>query len=328
MTHCSERSGPQLRRKGTGLNELREYRLELSGMTCGACERIIEKVAARNSAQVGEMDPKKGRVTILAEESKISEIKEELAKRGFPEKSASAGPERGSARNVLNYIKAVLSVDDGVEEEARLINHAIASTIILAALNAGIYIFFMQGLEGASKYVPLLVLGIAASIVTAFAYLHSKCYRKEISCQNGMMVGMTMGMMPGFMAGAIIAATNGMFMGSIVGLAAGIGIGVKSGKCCGVMGAMEGIMAGLMAGIMGPMTVIMTLNDNMLALLYIVFAACIFLLLGLSYMLYREEGEMPQKSARLTEFIVISAAFNIALIAIMLIGPKGPLRFV
>ena len=137
---------------------MREYRLELGGMTCGSCERIIEKVAGRNGAQVIEMDSGKGRVVISAEESSIGTIKEELAKRGFPEKSASQGVQRGKLRNVLGYIKAVFSVDDGFEQEARLVNHAIAAAIILAAINAAIYLTLIHGQEGSAKFVPLLAL--------------------------------------------------------------------------------------------------------------------------------------------------------------------------
>ena len=305
-----------------------EFELELGGMSCGSCERIIEKVAEKAGAEVKEIDSRNGKVTIVSEESKIAGIREELAKRGFAEKGSKEDVGRGDLKNVVGYILAVLSIQPHVEEEARLVNHAIASAIVLAGLNILAYLFFVQGLENGGKYIPFLALAIVASITTVFAYLHAKCYRKIMSCQNGMMVGMTMGMVPGFMVGAIIAATNGMFLGSVAGILTGAWLGLKSGKCCGVMGAMEGVMAGLMSGLMGPMTVIMTLNDNMLALLYLIFGISVFLLGGLSYMLYREEGETPVANTKLSEFIVLGIAFNLALLAIMLFALKGPLRFV
>lgn len=308
---------------------MKEYTLKLGGMSCGACKCVIEKVVQRNGAEVKNIDVNNGKVIILSEESKIGSIKVELAKRGFPEKGSGEDIGRGNMKNVLNYISAILSIQPHVEEEARLLNHALIAGIALLGLNIIAYIFFVQRMENGAKYLPFLILGIAASISIVFAYLHSRCFGKNMACQNGMMVGMTMGMVPGFMVGEIIAATNGMFIGSIAGMITGIWIGVKSGKCCGVMGAMEGIMAGIMAGIMGPMTVIMTLNDNLLPMLYLIFIASIFLLGGLSYMLYREEGETPsEKKSSLTEFMLFSIAFNVVILAIMLFGPRGPLRYV
>lgn len=308
---------------------MKEYTLKLGGMSCGACERIIEKVAERNGAQVKEIDAKKAKATIVCEESKIETIKKELTDRGFPQKGSEQDHGRGDIKNVLNYISAVISVQPHVEQEARLVNHALVAGIVLFILNVLIYFLFVQGLENAEKYIPFLVLGIIASVSIVFAYLHSRCFGRIISCQNGMMVGMTMGMVAGFMVGEIIASTNGMFIGSLSGIATGVWIGVKSGKCCGVMGAMEGIMAGIMAGLMGPMTVIMTLNDNLLVLTYVLFAGLVLLLGGLSYMLYKEEGETPaENKTKVFEFIMFSLILNFVMLAIIFFAPKGPLRFV
>lgn len=155
------------------------------------------------------------------------------------------------------------------------------------------------------------------------------CYRKEISCTNGMMVGMTIGMIAGFMCGAIIGATNGMFFGAVVGVIIGMILGCNVGRCCGIMGALEGLMAGLMAGTMGAMLSVMLINDNLIAFMYFLFGCSAIILGGLSYMMYRESGPISndQLGINFTGFLLASLLLTVVLVAIMFFGPKGSIIY-
>ena len=303
-----------------------EYRLDLAGMSCGACEAIVEKIARNNGATITSMDANAGKVVLDCAGSAIGTIKQQLAQKGFPERGEG---ERGDYSNVLNYIRAIISVQPNVEVEARLLNYALGSAIILAILSFIAYSLFSPSLQQPAAYIPLIALAIVTSAATAFPYFHSASYHNRISCSNGMMIGMITGMMPGFMIGALLGATNGMFIGSTVGLIAGIAIGYKVGKCCGVMGAMEGIMAGLMAGIMGAMTSVMMLNDHLIEFLFILFAVCAFVLAGMSYMLHREAGATPKENpgANFAQYLALNILIWAVLVAFMLFGPRGPIIY-
>ncbi|HLC92239.1 MAG TPA: hypothetical protein VJH23_00870 [archaeon] len=308
---------------------MKEYTLQLSGMTCGSCEHLIEKVVARNGASVNAIDATLGFVRLTCDESQIGTIRAQLAEKGFAE-TDEISAQRGNLANVWNYARSIISAKPEVEVEAKLLNYAMGSAIVLALLSAAAYLFALNGIPNKEAYLPLIALSVVTAISTAYPYYHAKCYTKRMSCSNGMMSGMIMGMMPGFMVGALLGATNGMFIGSTLGLIAGIFMGVKIGKCCGVMGALEGVMAGLMAGIMGAMTSVMMLNDNLIAFLYIMFAVCVFVLAGMSYMMHREAGHTPKQEFRtnFTGFLAASTIIWGLLMAFMAFGPKGPLTFI
>lgn len=319
-----------------------KYKLELSGMTCGACEKIIERTVQGNGGQVKEIDANNGYVVLTCGEDKIPVIKEQLAQKGFGARNERAlSGEGGAARGenageaargnpvrIFNYISMLFSADQRLEAEARFVNYSIAALVAILVLDFIAYYLFFAQTPNSPAYIPLLFLAVITSIAATFSYYNAKCYG-GLSCTNGMMIGMTMGMIPGFMVGAIIGASNGMFVGSLSGMLLGIFLGVKAGKCCGIMGAMEGVMGGLMSGIMGAMTIIMLLNDNLLPFLFIAFAICIVVLGSLSYMLYREMGPMPKNNfVEIARFVGVAILFNVALLAIMLLAPKGPLRLV
>ncbi len=312
-----------------------EYRFELSGMSCGSCERIIERLAEKNGAKVKAIDGNTGKVVVeIADAAEgrqgtnINEFKAQLAERGFFEKGAGAG-QRGDFSRVVMYISKVLSGEENVTVESRLLNFALASAALLVVLSIALYALFMQGLEDRLAYVPVLFLSVVASVSTVFSYFHAACYRKLLTCQNGMMVGMAMGMIPGIMVGAILGATNGMFIGSVAGMLFGMGLGYRLGKCCGVMGAMEGIMAGLMAGTMGAMLSVMMLRDNLIAFLLMLFASGAVILVGLSYLLYREQGAAPQEelSVNLPKFFFYVLLMFIFIMAMVFAGPKSVLVY-
>ncbi|VVB66340.1 Uncharacterised protein [Candidatus Gugararchaeum adminiculabundum] len=310
-----------------------EIRLELNGMSCSSCEKLIQRVAEQNGAIAKEVDAKNGFAVFEIDESKVDSLKTQLAEKGFREKGS--GPEceceRGGTEVVGKYVSDIISGKPEVEVEARLVNYALNSFLALLIIGAGWYFFAMKGLNGNifTGYAPLILLAIAGSVMTVFSYYHMGCYRKGMSCANGMMVGMTLGMIPGYLAGSLLGITNGMFVGSVVGMAVGIGLGTELGRSCGIMGAMEGMMAGLMAGIMGAMTSIMMFNDHLVPFLYILFAVCGALLAGLSYMMFREAGaaEKARFKIGLAEFFLASLVLSIFLVGMMLYGPKGPVFY-
>jgi|SRR3989344_4067798 len=316
----------QLRRRVTISNE---YRLELRGMTCGSCERIIERIVGRNGGQTQEIDANSGVVRFTCDENAVSRIKKEFSDKGFVEKSED-DLARGNPEHIFTYISDIVSAAKNVEAEALLINYSVAGILATGFALAAAYFLMISKAANGSAYVPFLFLSGLCSVSIIYSYNNAKCYGKNISCTNGMMVGMIMGMIPGFMVGAIIGATNGMFMGSVIGMAVGIVLGVKAGKSCGIMGAMEGVMAGLMAGIMGAMTSVMMLNDNLIAFLLILFAVCGAMLFGMSYLLHREIGARDGSSlgTSMAKFSASCAALGLLLALIMFLGPKGPLTFI
>jgi hypothetical protein len=297
-------------------------------MTCGSCEKLIERVAQQNGANIREIDAKTGVVALSCEEGTLEGLKKQLAEKGFSERAGDAAP-RGNPSRVKAYLSSIIAGEPHVEVESRLVNYALGSTAALVMLGGIGYAAALPSFSSLPAYMPLLVLAILTAVMTVFSYLHMSSYGKGISCNNGMMVGMTMGMISGFMVGALIGATNGMFIGSVAGMGAGIALGGNLGRCCGVMGAMEGVMAGLMAGIMGAMTSIMMLRENLVLFLYILFGACAFVLGGLSYMMYRESGAAPKESlgTGFAGFAGTCALFAIALSLMMVYGPKGVLVY-
>ncbi len=307
---------------------MKEFKLELTGMTCDSCTKLIKMVAEQNEAVVTAVDFEKHSVTVACEPEKLDKLKQELAEKGYPEKGKEGGT-RGNPERVKKYISAIVAGEPHVAVETNLLNYAVGSMAVLTVLGGIAYVTILKDLANVSAYAPLLLLTIIGAVVTVYSYYHMKCYRKAISCMNGMMVGMTMGMITGFMVGALIGATNGIFIGSTAGIIVGMALGGNIGRCCGVMGAMEGIMAGLMAGIMGAMTSIMMLRDNLVLFLYILFGVCAFLLTGLSYLMYRESGAAPKVEFKynFTDFLSTAATFAILIAAMMLYGPKGLLIY-
>ncbi len=298
-------------------------------MVCGACEKIIERIAERNGAIVKEIDANRGFVSIACGDEKIAGIKNELSRKGFREKT-DEGMERGDPERVFAFLGAIANASANVRAEAMLLNYALAGFIASGLALAVAYIVLFSSVPKAPAYVPMLVLAVLTSVAATYSYSNAKCYGKGISCTNGMMAGMVMGMVPGFMAGAIIGATNGMFIGSLAGMAVGIILGVKAGKHCGIMGAMEGVMAGFMSGIMGAMTSAMMFSDHLPEFLFIAFAICGAMIMGMSYLLNRETAKDENRGigTSMLRFAATSAIFALGMAGLMFFGPKGPLTLI
>ncbi|MFH0885379.1 MAG: heavy-metal-associated domain-containing protein [Candidatus Micrarchaeota archaeon] len=305
--------------------EKKEYKLTLSGMTCGACEKVIERVVSNNGAEVKEIDAGRGLVDIRCQPERIETIKQQLAQRGFRERGEGEPEERGDPRRFLAYLKSVIAGEPHARVENRLLNNALGTTIILVLAGALMYGAFLDIFGSPVAAASLLVFVISSSVMSVYSLLHMETYRKGMTCSNGMMVGMTTGMASGYMIGAILGATNGMFVGSVIGTAMGITIGLTLGRYSGIMGAMEGLMAGLMAGTMGAMTSLMMLNDNLLAFLYILNGLCLVMVGSLSYMMFREAGpaSATAPAGNFGRFAGLSIAMSAVLVAIMLYGPRS-----
>lgn len=310
-----------------------EYKIELNGMTCESCEKIIERVAERNDTTVKQIDVKKGFAILESDENKILKIKQQLSERGITEKG-SAATTRGDFSRIKKYFMGVIAGEKDFYVETKLLNYSFASAIVIIASFIFAYNFAIPSLfnsiENFTGYVPLIFLAILSSILIIGSYEHMNTYKKDISCMNGMMIGMIIGMVSGFMIGAIIGATNGMFIGSLAGMTVGISLGVNLGRCCGIMGALEGAMAGLMAGIMGAMTSVMLLLDNLVLFLYVCFAISLAIFAGLSYMMFRESGSTAARSdlnIKFVDFLAKTSIFVFLLSIIMLFGPKGPITY-
>ncbi len=301
---------------------MKQMQLELNGMTCGSCEKIIARTIERNGGTVQSMDSTTGKVVFTLDESALDTVKQGLLSKGFSEKGSAVQACRGDPERVWEYITGTISGKLVVEN--KLLNSALVAIIIIGAL----LVIATQLTTSLVKYYPLLPLFVVTSLVSIFSYVHMKLHGNSVSCMNGMMMGMTIGMISGFMVGALIGATNGMFMGSAIGLAVGVVLGFLIGKKCGIMGAMEGLMAGFMAGPMGAMTSVMLLNDNMVAFLYMAFGVGATILGGLSYMMHREAESIPNGVEPDTmTAIMVSVAMTVVLVAIAIVGPKSALVY-
>ncbi|MFA6035418.1 MAG: heavy metal-associated domain-containing protein [Candidatus Micrarchaeia archaeon] len=303
----------------------KEHKLELNGMHCESCERLVRRAAEKAGAEVKQVNAGEGFVTFSCDEGVLPALKKALLAKGFTEKgSEEVG--RGDINRVKEYAVAVMENREDVEVENALLNYSLGSFAMLVLIAAALYLFVLQGIENIAGYAQLFLLAIGSAVVLSFSYHHLGTYRRAMSCTNGMMAGMTLGMMGGFLVGALVGATNGMFVGSLAGMLAGIALGVGIGRHCGVMGALEGGMAGIMAGTMGAMLSVMMVNDHLLAFLYVLFALCAGVLGGLSYMMHREAAEVPKKSdlkASFSEFAGFCAVMVLALMLLMTLGPKA-----
>jgi hypothetical protein len=306
-------------------------------MACGSCEKVIERTANRHGAKVMGISPATGLLVVECDDVNLSGLMKELSERGFPESQGVNGEggmgagredERGNPARVIEYMAQVLAAAPGVEVEAGILRHSLATMVVFMA---GAALFFAAGFGPALKvpeHMPIILLGFACSIMTVASYRHMSAYRKSMTCANGMMVGMTSGMVCGFLVGALIGATNGMFIGSVAGVAAGMAVGLMLGRYSGVMGAMEGLMSGLMSGTMGAMLSVMMVNDNLMMFIYALFGVSLIIIGGLSYMMHREAGPAPEKAGgTFAAFAFWSLALGITLAAMMLFGPKGPITY-
>lgn len=220
-----------------------------------------------------------------------------------------------------NFIKEL----NNNEAEGQIIKTIFVSLISSLLLFGLFYIVRFRYIDSfLPNYGFLIFFSILsyAAILPAIRYVHAY---KEFPCMSGMMIGMTIGMVAGFLPGFYVGATNGMFYGSVFGMAVGIILGASNGKCCGIMGVMEGIMAGFMGGLMGAMSSVMMLNDHLREMSVIVFIISAIILLGLTYMVYRETRAMQVTPRQVDVFFTIFWSVLLTFITLMLMvfGPRS-----
>lgn len=307
------------------------FDLTLHGMHCDSCAKIIDRTITKHAgARVREFDLVNNRMVIeCSTEGQLEIIRSELRVKGYqallPGEEAEEGFEAGSLRRGIDFIKGVYAGTDGFEAENRLVRYSADALIALLADQVVLYLLVFSRIPGfLSAYWSVTILTAVSVVALLFGYYHAYAFRKTTSCMCGMMTGMTFGMAGGFLIGAFAGATNGMFVGSLVGMAIGIGFGYFTGRSCGVMGVMEGIMGGLMAGTMGAMISVMMVFDHLIPFLFILAAVEAVILVTFSYMLYKEYGNMNPGMIKVTGngFIVMALAFDLALTAIFVYGPK------
>ncbi len=211
--------------------------------------------------------------------------------------------------------------------ERTMLKNTILAIVILLALDAFAYFSFLKAIPDFwtkygwwMLYVDVTVVSIGAAI------WHIKSYKANVTSMIGMMIGMTFGMQTGMMLGTIIAATNGLFVGGLSGMLIAVAVGFYNGKCCGIMGVMEGMMAGVMGGIMGSMIGTMFSVDHILWFMPAFTVINLFILWGLSYMLFEEvvEHNVMTKKQPIDSATFFFACFlvSIALTALVVYGPR------
>lgn len=305
-----------------------EYSLRLTGLSCGSCEKLIEKAVSSNGGVVKEIDTSSGVVVIDCDDSFVGKIKSALAQRGFLEISGDVM--RGDFSRFFDYVRGVVFSKPGFEVEALLLNYSLVSALFVFLISVVFYFAFLFSLNNPFSYLHILVFSFLVSLPVSFSFFHVSFYRRRLSCQLGMMVGMITGMVSGFLVGALIGATNGMFFGSVLGVLVGVLIGLWLGRYCGVMGAVEGLLGGIMSGVMGAMTSVMLYYDNLVVFLYFVFFLCILVLGALSYMLYREGGScfVSENNSSRFKFVALVVLFFLFLVCFAFFGPKSSIVYV
>ncbi|OIO20738.1 hypothetical protein AUJ17_05325 [Candidatus Micrarchaeota archaeon CG1_02_47_40] len=308
--------------------------LKIKGMHCKSCERVIagavNEIEGVNAVYVSQ---ERGEMKVgIAKDEDVEKISKAIAKGGYEiireGKKEEEGKQAGESTRsrARDFLLGLFSGREGFEIENRLFAYAAFSIVsLLIALVFFYFTAFNRIPRFLEIYAPLLVLAAAGIPTILFAFFHAQAFRRRASCMGGMMVGMTIGMMAGFLLGALAGATNGMFVGSLVGMGVGMLVGFEAGRCCGVMGAMEGLMGGLMAGTMGAMLSVMMVTDNLILFLYILFACCLAILAGMSYMIRKEHGKMMHEHLQISlgGFFLICLGALLFLCAIMIFGPKA-----
>ncbi len=297
-----------------------EHELRLTGLECDSCARVISRVVERIGASVKDIDYSMGRLVVeVNSDAQLDDLKAALIEAGYGVDGNDTN--RGVMARPLAFLGKLLSNSTDFDAERRIAESSMFSLLIMLA---GLFLLTYVLQIVSPRFVPLLALAAVGTVACSTALIHFRAFRQPFSCMSGMMIGMTIGMMAGFLAGALSGAANGMLVGSIVGMAIGMGMGAIAGARNGVMGILEGLMAGIMSGTMGAMLSVMLFNDNVLLFLIFLFASCIFVLLGLSYMMLREGGSvLPSSVPILAKSIAANVAVFAVFGALLVWGPRA-----
>lgn len=301
----------------------------VKGMHCDACEKTITRALNRIGVAVEDIRHTSERVEVRFDPGSIpfSRLQEAVAGVGY---SASENPlelRSEALRSRFQRVRRAFFSDPAAYRlEKNILKSSAGTLIVVALLVYLVYFIFFWNTDSFLKDFGQYIIYLSISVVAIGAAIrHLRAHRTAVSCMTGMMIGMTIGMIAGLLLGVIIGATNGMFVGSVFGMAIGMGVGAWVGTCCGIMGIMEGMMAGLMGGIMGAMTAVMMFSDRLLIFIPIFVFACLLILTGLSYMVYKEhkhaQGEV--RPYAFWPYTFINFAIVLLGIVMMVWGPKA-----
>lgn len=298
-----------------------KFTFKVNGLNCDSCHRLLQKALEKYpNSKLEHVDFQSNSITVDCEEKDLPAIKQSIVEKGF-----SIPGETVAKSQFKTFVDGLTSDSPEFKTEKSLLSGCLITLVVLLLLTTIFHFVFLKN-TNESKLLPLVFLSVFGVVVNYGALKHVRLY-SSLSCSTGMMTGMTVGMMSGFMLGAILGASNGMFIGSLVGMIVGIITGIIAGYCCGVMGIMEGMMAGLMAGLMGAMTGFMLISDNLILFVFVLFAVCTVILGGLSYMLFKESGNSPEKPISFFNLFIICLIVSLGVILLVLYGPKSPLAW-
>ena len=299
-------------------NSGEEKTLYIKELNCEACDRLVRKIAQRHSVSVSGVDFQKKEAKVAGSAANIDEMMAALESMGYSSSFDKIPSRERHMERFFAYARGAVFGGDLFAAESKAFEVALYSFVLLMAITIALAFTHLLA-------VPMFYASLSAFSISLLAGVswHVLAYRNYFTHMNGMMVGMGVGMGAGFLIGALAGATNGMFTGSVVGMAAGMALGAFLGMCCGVMGVLEGLMGGLMAGTMGAMLSVMMQFDHLNEFLALLFASFTAILVGLDYMVYKEnQGQSAQKPS-VPVALLLAAATQLLVLLVVIYAPHS-----
>ncbi|MBI5001882.1 heavy-metal-associated domain-containing protein [Candidatus Woesearchaeota archaeon] len=284
-------------------------------ITCGSCVKVLSKMF-ENTKGIEKFSISVTSSAIDLEYD-ASALSEEQLLRLIHNKGYRASFSVFGRKTFSDRYKDFVQNKEKYAMEYTMLRYSGLSLLLLLLLQAIVWKTIFGGDVTLLTTKALWILYLDITVVALGAALwHFHAYKTEVPCMVGMMIGMTLGMQSSMLLGTIIGATNGIFIGSVVGVLVGVVLGAFNGKCCGIMGIMEGMMAGVMGGTMGPMIAVMMQFDRLLWFMPLFMLVNLFILWGLSYMLYEEVvEENPTVEKQPLDFMTF---FSFCLVSVIL----------
>jgi len=290
-------------------------RIEIGGMNCESCERLISNSVSACGGNVKEISASKGFAVVEFPEGSEAKIEQAIESAGY-EVGGKPGSAEPFGRQLADFASDFVAGKPSVALVRKCFAYSLASFVLVSA------VMFVGA--GGSKYFPYFVYAAISSVALAGAIALFRAHRTRFNCMEGMMIGMTIGMAAGFLFGAIAGATNGMFVGGVFGMAVGMGLGAYAGRCCGIMGLMEGMMAGLMGGTMGAMLTVMMQFDHLGEFMLLFTLSCLAILAGLKYMIHYYAGRRGEgRLMGFPSFFAIALLLSLLAVAVVLYAPRA-----
>lgn len=294
---------------------MKTKRIEIGGMNCESCERLISNSVSARGGRVKEISASEGFAVVEFPEGSEAKMEEAIESAGY-EVGGKAGSAEPFGRQLAGFASDFIAGRPKVALIRRCFGYSVLAFIALAAITFAGF--------GSSKYFIYFTYAAVSAVSITGALALFRAHKERFNCMEGMMIGMTIGMVAGFLFGAIAGATNGMFVGSVFGMAVGMLLGAYAGKCCGIMGLMEGMMAGLMGGTMGAMLTVMMQFDHLGEFMLLFTLSCLAILAGLKYMIHYYAGRRGEgKLMDFPSFLAIALALLLLTMAVVLYAPRA-----